>query len=78
VFAVYDITGDYDVAIVTRFKDRSGLNDFVKSLLAAPHVKRTVTNLALNIIKENLQIKLNNAEPRRTRSQTVMMYKVGK
>jgi DNA-binding Lrp family transcriptional regulator len=78
VFAVYDITGDYDVAIVTRFKDRSGLNDFVKSLLAAPHVKRTVTNLALNIIKEDLQVKLNDAEPRRTRSQTVMMYKVGK
>jgi DNA-binding Lrp family transcriptional regulator len=60
VFAVYDITGDYDVAIVTKFKGRSDLNDFVKSLLAAPHVKRTVTNLALNIIKEDLQIKLNN------------------
>lgn len=53
VVAVYDITGDYDAAIITKFKDRIGLNDFVKNLLTNPHIKRTVTNIALNVIKED-------------------------
>lgn len=53
VVAVYDITGDYDAAIITKFKDRMGLNDFVKNLLTNPHIKRTVTNIALNVIKED-------------------------
>jgi DNA-binding Lrp family transcriptional regulator len=53
VIAVYDITGDYDAAIITKFKDRASLNDFVKNLLSLPHIKRTVTNVALNVIKED-------------------------
>ena len=56
--SVYDITGDYDVAVITRFKDRTSLNAYVKNLLAVPHIKRTVTNVALNIIKEDLRVKL--------------------
>lgn len=53
VVAVYDITGDYDAAIITKFKDRTSLNDFVKNLLTNHHIKRTVTSLALNVIKED-------------------------
>ena len=60
--AVYDITGEYDAAVVTKFKDRSGLNDFVKSLLATPYIKRTVTNVALDVIKEEYRIKLSDAQ----------------
>jgi len=59
VMAVYDITGDYDAAIVSKFRDRTGLNDFVKNLLGMPYVKRTVTNIALNIVKEDYGIKLD-------------------
>jgi len=62
VIAIYDITGDYDAAVVAKFKDRSGLNDFVKSLLATPHIKRTVTSVALDIIKEEYGIKLCNVQ----------------
>ena len=62
VIAIYDITGDYDAAVVAKFKDRSGLNDFVKSLLATPHIKRTVTSVALDIIKEEYGIKLCNIQ----------------
>jgi DNA-binding Lrp family transcriptional regulator len=58
VIAVYDITGDYDAAIITKFKDRAGLNDFVKNLLSAPHIKRTVTNVALNVIKEDCLLRI--------------------
>ena len=60
VVAVYDIMGDYDAAVVARFKDRLNLNTFIKNLLAIPHVKRTVTNVALNIIKEDYNVNLND------------------
>jgi DNA-binding Lrp family transcriptional regulator len=60
VIAVYDITGDYDAAIITKFKDRASLNDFVKNLLSAPNIKRTVTNVALNVIKEDCLVRLRD------------------
>jgi DNA-binding Lrp family transcriptional regulator len=60
VVAVYDITGDYDAVVVTKFKDRAGLSEFIKNLLAKPHIKRTVTNVALNVVKEDYQIKFND------------------
>lgn len=56
--AVYDITGDYDAAVITRFKDRASLNAYLKNLIASPHIKRTVTNIALDVIKEDLGVKL--------------------
>jgi DNA-binding Lrp family transcriptional regulator len=58
VVAVYDITGDYDATVIAKFKDRAGLNAFIKNLLATPHIKRTVTNVALNIVKEGHGVKL--------------------
>jgi len=58
VIAVYDITGDYDVAVITKFKDRVDLNVFIKNLMATPHVKRTVTSVALEVIKEDLRMHL--------------------
>ena len=59
VVAVYDIAGEYDAAVVAKFKDRTSLNDYLKNLLATPYVKRTVTNVALNIVKEELQVRFN-------------------
>jgi len=56
--AVYDITGDYDAAVIAKFKDRASLNTYLKNLLALPHIKRTVTNVALNVVKEDLRVKL--------------------
>jgi DNA-binding Lrp family transcriptional regulator len=58
VICIYDITGDYDVAVVARFKDRSSLNNFIKSALKMPHVTRTVTNVVLNVVKEDFRVKL--------------------
>jgi DNA-binding Lrp family transcriptional regulator len=58
VISVYDITGDFDFAVIARFKDRESLNAFIKRLLAVTYVKRTVTNVALNIIKEDFRIKI--------------------
>jgi DNA-binding Lrp family transcriptional regulator len=58
IIAVYDITGDYDAVAVAKFKDRASLNSFIKNLLSLPHIKRTVTHIALNVIKEEHGIKL--------------------
>ncbi len=57
VSCVYDITGDFDVAIIARFKNSDELNTFIKSMLKNTHVKKTVTNVVLNIVKEDLRIK---------------------
>lgn len=58
VISVYDITGDFDIAVVARFKDRTGLNAFIKSLLSVPYVRRTVTNVVLNVVKEDFRVGL--------------------
>jgi Lrp/AsnC family transcriptional regulator for asnA, asnC and gidA len=58
VIAVYDITGDYGAIVITKFKDGADLNTFIKNLSAIPHVRRTVTNVALSVIKEDFRIKL--------------------
>ncbi|MEM0313274.1 MAG: Lrp/AsnC family transcriptional regulator [Candidatus Bathyarchaeia archaeon] len=58
VMAVYDITGDFDIAVIARFKNREGLNHFIKKLLAIPYIKRTVTNVVLNVVKEDPRIEI--------------------
>jgi len=49
---VYDITGDYDVMVIAKFRNMNELNSFVKGVLSMQYVERTLTNLALNVVKE--------------------------
>ncbi|MGB9958959.1 MAG: Lrp/AsnC family transcriptional regulator [Candidatus Bathyarchaeales archaeon] len=70
VVSVYDITGDFDIAAIARFKDRNNLNQFIKNLLSLPYVKKTVTNVVLNVVKEDIKIKIlpepqNQPNPKR-------------
>jgi DNA-binding Lrp family transcriptional regulator len=58
VISIYDITGDYDVAVVARFRNRATLNNFIKSTLKMPHVSKTVTNVVLNVVKEDFKVKV--------------------
>ena len=58
VVSIYDITGDYDIAVIARFKNRNALNNFIKSALKMPHVSRTVTNVVLNVVKEDFRVKI--------------------
>jgi len=55
---VYDVTGDFDIAVIARFKSRSMLNSFIKGILKTPHITRTVTNVALNVVKEDFRVKV--------------------
>ncbi len=56
VIGVYEVTGDFDVIAVAKVKDRESLNTLIKGLLITPHVKRTLTNIALNVVKENFKL----------------------
>jgi DNA-binding Lrp family transcriptional regulator len=58
VISIYDITGDYDVAVVARFMNRATLNSFIKSTLKMPHVSKTVTNVVLNVVKEDFRVRV--------------------
>ncbi len=53
VFAVYDITGDYDITIIALFKTREELDDFIKEINEYRYIERTHTKLILNVIVEN-------------------------
>jgi DNA-binding Lrp family transcriptional regulator len=52
VFAIYDITGDFDSLVLAKFKTRKQLDSFLKKIQGFEFVERTETNLILNIIKE--------------------------
>lgn len=54
VLCMYDVTGEFDAILVTRFKDTKELDNFIKSLLKEPDVQRTYTQTVLNIVKEDL------------------------
>lgn len=53
---VYNVTGDSDIMIVGKFKNRKELSDFTKKLLTVPHVERTKTHLVLNTLKEDFSL----------------------
>jgi len=56
VCAVYDITGNTDTVIIAKFKERSDLSEFVKSLSAMANVDNTITHVVLNTTKEDFRL----------------------
>jgi Lrp/AsnC family transcriptional regulator for asnA, asnC and gidA len=57
VIALYEITGDFDVVAIVKLKDRDSLNSLLKNLLVTPHIKKTMTDITLNVVKEDFRIK---------------------
>jgi len=53
VHTVLDHTGMTDVTVIARFKDRKGLDQFVKKIQSFPLVERTETKLILNVMKQS-------------------------
>ena len=57
VIALYDTTGPFDAVVIAFFKNRRGLDNFLKKIQTYDFVERTETVLILNAIKEgNLEI----------------------
>ncbi|MBI2128754.1 Lrp/AsnC family transcriptional regulator [Candidatus Woesearchaeota archaeon] len=52
VFAVYDITGDFDASILARFKNRKEMDSFLKKIQTYDFVERTFTKFILHTIME--------------------------
>lgn len=58
IIAFYDITGEYDMLVIARFKDKTMLNSFIKNIQKRSSVKKTIVNVALEVIKEDFRVKL--------------------
>ena len=56
VFAIYDVTGEWDSIVIAHFKNREELNKFIKNVLAQKYVDRTVTHIVLNVVKDERRI----------------------
>lgn len=56
VLCVYDVTGEYDIIAVAKFRGREDMNRFVKWLLSIDGVEKTNTHVAMDIVKEDLQL----------------------
>ncbi len=52
MFAVYDMTGDFDAAILARFPNRRKMDAFLKKIQKYDFVERTNTRFILNTIRE--------------------------
>jgi DNA-binding Lrp family transcriptional regulator len=56
VRGVYDITGQYDVAVLALFKDVEELDKFIKKILKHPHIKGSVTSVIFKAVKDGIHI----------------------
>ena len=56
VFAIYDVTGEWDSIVIAHFKSREDLNRFIKNLLSQKYVDRTVTQIVLNVVKDERRL----------------------
>lgn len=52
VYAVYDVTGDYDSIAFVVAKTRSEFGSLIKKILGTPHVRKTNTDTVLNVVKD--------------------------
>ena len=53
VIAVYDVTGEFDIVLVARFRGIGELDRFIKWLNKLPGVRRTLTSIAFRVVKED-------------------------
>ena len=53
VFAVYDVTGDYDSMVLARVQSRKDLDDLTKTVFTLRGVQRSFTQVVLNTVKED-------------------------
>jgi DNA-binding Lrp family transcriptional regulator len=60
--SVYEVTGDYDVIAVGKYRDTDEMNDQIKSLLTDERVRESNTSVVLNSVVENEQFELEVGE----------------
>ncbi|OLZ40649.1 AsnC family transcriptional regulator [Natrinema saccharevitans] len=58
MISVYEVTGDYDVIAIGKFKDTDDMNDQIKQLITDPDINQSSTSIVLNAVCENEQFEL--------------------
>jgi len=53
VYALYDVTGDFDAVVIAKFQSTRVMDSFLKKIQTFDFVERTNTVLVLNTIKED-------------------------
>lgn len=62
MLSVYEVTGDYDIIAVGKFRDTDEMNEGIKSLLVDPDIRESNTSVVLNAAIENRQFDLEVEE----------------
>jgi DNA-binding Lrp family transcriptional regulator len=57
--SVYEVTGDYDIIAIGKFKDTDGMNQQIKQLLTDVDIRESNTSVVLNAPLENEQFELD-------------------
>jgi DNA-binding Lrp family transcriptional regulator len=57
--SVYEVTGDYDVVAIGKFRDTDDMNTLIKELLSDVDIKESNTSVVLNAAAENEQFELD-------------------
>jgi len=57
--SVYEVTGDYDVVAVGKFRDTDDMNDLIKELLSDADINESNTSVVLNAAAEHEQFELD-------------------
>jgi DNA-binding Lrp family transcriptional regulator len=58
MLSVYEVTGDYDVIAIGKFKDTDEMNDQIKALITDPDITQSNTSIVLNSVAEIKQFEL--------------------
>ncbi len=59
---VYEITGEFDLLVIGKFKDQESMNREIKRLLSHPEIEETNTSVVLSIVKEGADIRLKGQD----------------
>jgi DNA-binding Lrp family transcriptional regulator len=59
MISVYEVTGDYDIIAIGKFKDTDGMNQQIKRLLTDADIRESNTSVVLNAVVENQQFELD-------------------
>jgi DNA-binding Lrp family transcriptional regulator len=62
IVSVYEVTGDYDVIAVGKFKDTDDMNDHIKTVLSNADINESNTSVVLNIVTENRSFELETGD----------------
>ena len=60
--SVYEVTGDYDIIAIGKFRDTDGMNQQIKTLLTDADIRESNTSVVLNAVTENQQFDLDVTE----------------